>query len=127
MKIKSLGMSVALALAGSLAHATPAPILNQGAAVGSIDYSAAPYVKVYGTSSSDKYVIYQLKPTEDPDVFNSNDEWALSTETLPHFMLFVAETDVNRNGYSCRVICTNRYGEVVGLNPRHYRSIGILK
>jgi len=120
-------MSVVLTLAGTFAHATPAPMLNQGTDVGSIDYAAAPYVKVYGTSSSDKYVIYQLKPTDNPDVFNSNDEWALSTETLPHFMLFVADTDVNRNGYTCRVICVNRFGEVVGLNPRHYRTLGILK
>lgn len=127
MKIKSFAVSAALVLANTFAHAAPAPILNQGVSVGSIDYGNAPYVKVYGTSSSDKYVIYQLKPTEDPDVFNSNDEWALSTETLPHFMLFVAETDVNRNGYSCRIICTNRFGEVVGLNPHHYRKLGILK
>lgn len=91
------------------------------------DFNDAPYVKVFGTSSSNKYVIYNLKTTDEPKVFNSDNVWALSDETLPHFMLFVEESDVNRNGYRCAIICTNQFGEVVGLNPRYYRALGMIK
>lgn len=75
-----------------------------------------------GITEDGKYPIYMLSVDTRRKIYET-DGYQFSEEELPRFMVRVQQSDVNKNGYRCDRICYDRFGNIVGLNPNHYKVV----
>lgn len=78
--------------------------------------TVADLIPATGQTSDKKYYTYDLVGELDDINYFSGDT-VYQPQDLKGLMPFVQKADVNRNGYQCQIICKDRTGQVVGLNP----------
>jgi hypothetical protein len=76
-------------------------------------------IPVVGLTEDGKYPIYLLHPNKELTAFQA-DGYTFTVVELPQYMVRVAEADVNANGYKCTGYCVDKFGNIVGLNPKYF-------
>lgn len=78
--------------------------------------TVADLIPTTGKTVDQKYYTYDLQGELDDINYMSGDT-VYQPQDLKGLMPFIQRTDVNRNGYQCQIVCKDRQGHVVGLNP----------